>query len=44
MPEWMAKQLLQLINLARWIGNVVCWILMPLIFAMVYEVIMRNFF
>ena len=29
---------------SKWIGNVVCWITIPLIFAMVYEVLARKLF
>ena len=28
----------------KWVGNVVCWITIPLIFAMVYEVLARKLF
>ena len=29
---------------SKWIGNIVCWITVPLIFAMVYEVLARKLF
>ena len=44
MPFWMAKSITSIDKFSNWIGNIVCWILMPLIFAMTYEVIMRKFF
>ena len=44
MPEWMANTITSIDKFSKRIGNVVCWILMPLIFAMTYEVIMRKFF
>ena len=44
MPSWMAKTITSIDKFSKWVGNVVCWILMPLIFAMTYEVIMRKLF
>ena len=44
MPEWMANTITSIDKFSKRIGNVVCWILMPLIFAMTYEVIMRKLF
>ena len=44
MPLWMAKTITSIDKFSKWVGNVVCWILMPLIFAMTYEVIMRKLF
>ena len=44
MPEWMANTITSIDKFSKKIGNIVCWILMPLIFAMTYEVIMRKFF
>ena len=44
MPEWMAKTITSIDKFSKKVGSVVCWILMPLIFAMTYEVIMRKFF
>ena len=29
---------------SKWVGNIVCWILIPLIFAMTYEVFARKLF
>ena len=44
MPSWMAKSIINIDKFSRWIGSVVCWILMPLIFAMTYEVLARKLF
>ena len=44
MPVWMAKTIINIDKLSKWIGNIVCWILIPLIFAMTYEVLARKLF
>jgi len=44
MPKWMAKSIISIDKFSKWIGNIVCWILMPLILAMTYEVIARKLF
>ena len=44
MPIWMAKTITSIDKFSKWVGNIVCWILMPLILAMTYEVIMRKLF
>ena len=44
MPLWMAKTITSIDKFSKRVGNVVCWILMPLILAMTYEVIMRKLF
>ena len=44
MPVWMAKSIINIDKFSKWIGKIVCWITVPLIFAMVYEVIGRHFF
>ena len=44
MPLWMASSIVNIDKFSKWIGNVVCWILMPLIFAMTYEVLARKLF
>ena len=44
MPSWMAKTITSIDRFSKWVGYIVCWILMPLIFAMTYEVIMRKLF
>ena len=44
MPKWMASTITKIDLTSKWIGNVVCWITIPLIFAMVYEVLARKLF
>ena len=44
MPLWMAKSIVNIDKFSKWVGNVVCWILIPLIFAMTYEVFARKLF
>ena len=44
MPKWMAKSIVSIDKFSKMTGNTVCWILMPLILAMTYEVIARKFF
>ena len=44
MPKWMASTVINIDKWSKWIGNVVCWITMPLMFAMVYEVLARKLF
>ena len=44
MPMWMAKTITSIDKFSKLVGNIVCWILMPLILAMTYEVIMRKLF
>jgi len=44
MPSWMASTILDIDKFSKRVGNVVCWILMPLIFAMTYEVLARKLF
>ena len=44
MPTWMAKSIINIDKLSKWIGSVVCCILIPLIFAMTYEVLARKLF
>ena len=44
MPQWMAKTIVNIDKFSKLIGNVVCWITMPLILGMVYEVLARKLF
>ena len=44
MPKWMANTINIIDKSSKWIGNVVCWITVPLMFAMVYEVFSRKLF
>ena len=44
MPRWMANSIIRIDQFSKIVGNVVCWILIPLIFAMTYEVLARKLF
>ena len=44
MPKWMANTIVIIDKFSKKIGNVVCWITMPLILGMVYEVLARKLF
>ena len=44
MPNWMAKTIVVIDNFSKRIGNIVCWITIPLILGMVYEVFARKLF
>ena len=44
MPSWMAKTIVRIDKFSKRTGNIVCWITVPLIFGMVYEVLARKFF
>ena len=44
MIPWMASTIKFIDSSMLWVGRVVCWIAVPLIFCMVYEVIGRHFF
>ena len=44
MPSWMAKSIVTIDKFSKLIGNIVCWITVPLILGMVYEVLARKFF
>ena len=44
MPSWMAKSIINIDKFSKRVGSVVCWIFMPLIFAMTYEVLARKLF
>ena len=44
MPLWMAKSIIRIDKFSKWTGNIVCWITVPLILGMVYEVLARKFF
>ena len=44
MPLWMAKSNIRIDKFSKWTGNIVCWITVPLILGMVYEVLARKFF
>ena len=44
MPKWMAFLITKIDLTSKWIGNIVCWITIPLIISMVYEVLARKLF
>ena len=44
MPLWMAKIIITIDKFSKLTGNIVCWITMPLILGMVYEVLARKLF
>ncbi len=44
MPSWMAKSIVRIDKFSKWTGNIVCWITVPLIIGMVYEVLARKLF
>ncbi len=44
MPRWMALTITRIDLFSKWVGNIVCWITVPLILGMVYEVFARKLF
>ena len=44
MPNWMSKTIIRIDKFSKLIGNIVCWITVPLILGMVYEVFARKLF
>jgi TRAP-type mannitol/chloroaromatic compound transport system permease small subunit len=44
MPRWMAGTITAIDTLNLWVARVVCWLVLPLIAAMVYEVVVRKVF
>ncbi len=44
MPVWMAKTIVNIDKFSKLIGNIVCWLVAPLILGMVYEVLARKLF
>lgn len=44
MPRWMVKTICGIDLMSEWCGRVVCWMLVPLCLAMVYEVVARKYF
>ncbi len=44
MPKWMSLLITKIDLFSKWVGNVVCWITIPLILGMVYEVFARKLF
>ncbi len=44
MPGWMRGIITYIDTISLWVGRIVCWLLVPMCLAMVYEVIARKFF
>ena len=44
MPRWMSRTIVAIDTFALWTGRAVAWLLVPLMFAIVYEVCSRYFF
>ncbi len=44
MSPWMATTITRIDAMSLWVGRTVCWMLVPLCVAMVYEVIARKYF
>ena len=44
MPRWMSKTIVGIDKFSKIVGNIVCWITIPLIIGMVYEVLARKLF
>jgi len=44
MPGWMRHSIFIIDTFAIWTGRLVCWLLVPLMLAMVYEVLARKLF
>ncbi len=42
MPRWMAATIRTIDTISLWVGRIVCWLVVPLMFAMVYEVVVRK--
>lgn len=41
MPPWMSRTIIAIDTFSLWVGRVVSWLTVPLMFAMVYEVVAR---
>ncbi len=44
MPTWMRKTIVFIDLSSQWAGRLFCWMLVPMMFAMVYEVVARKLF
>ncbi len=44
MPQWMAVTIRSINKFSHLVGHIVCWLTLPLCFAMVFEIIARYFF
>lgn len=44
MPRWMSATIVAIDTFSLWVGRIIAWLTLPLMFAMAYEVIARYFF
>jgi TRAP-type mannitol/chloroaromatic compound transport system permease small subunit len=44
MPPWMARTITAIDTFSLWTGKVVCWLILPVMFSMVYEIVARYYF
>ncbi|MCL4765600.1 MAG: TRAP transporter small permease subunit [Hyphomicrobiaceae bacterium] len=44
MPAWMARTIICIDRLSVWVGRIASWMVIPIIFAMIYEVVARYAF
>jgi TRAP-type mannitol/chloroaromatic compound transport system permease small subunit len=44
MPRWMAAAIVAIDTFSRWVGQLVAWLTLPLMLAMIYEVFARYLF
>lgn len=44
MPTWMGTTIKYIDSFSRFTGHIVCWLVVPIFIAMVYEIIARKFF
>ena len=44
MQPWVARTITAIDFFSLWTGKIVCWLILPLIFAMVYEIVARYYF
>ncbi len=44
MPPWMVKTITAIEKISLWSGRIVSWMVLPVIFAMIYEVVSRYLF
>lgn len=44
MPRWQSRTIYAIDTFSLWVGRVVCWLAIPLIAVMIYEVFARYFF
>jgi TRAP-type mannitol/chloroaromatic compound transport system permease small subunit len=44
MPRWMAHTITAIDTFSLWTGRIVCWLILPLIGSMVYEIVARYYF